>query len=129
MNFSTFLFQIVDKISDEISLSYQITTGWYPVVDPRDFLFLIALAKMRDIWIAGGCSVDHPSYNVNDGMVRAWQHPTCMVVEPSKKTEGISTFTWLLQCDFGGMLPSEMCNAAIPHAIGLFLSSLREEVS
>jgi hypothetical protein len=97
-------------------------------VDPRDFLFLISIAKVGDAWTAGGCSVDLPSHPVTEGMVRAWQHPTCMVIEPNTNVDGTSTFTWLLQCDFGGMLPSEMCNAAIPHAISLFLSSLREEL-
>ena len=59
---------------------------------------------------------------------RAWQYPTVMIVTPSERGEGRSEFTWMLQCDFGGMMPVSLLNLAMPYCIRLFTSSLRKQV-
>ena len=111
-------------------VTYQVTAGQRPVVVPRDFVFLTSIARLGPSWIAGGCSINLPSHPTTTDMVRAWQYPTCMVVTPSAVTTNppSSHFTWLLQCDFGGLLPQAILNAAMPYAIGLFVGSLKKRV-
>ena len=52
-----------------------------------------------------------------------------MIVKPSPENNTKSEFTWLLQCDFGGMMPVGLLNLAMPYAIKLFTSSLRKQVA
>ena len=117
---------MLERPSDDLMLTYQVTAGQRPVVVPRDFLFLTSTQRIGSTFIAGGCSAEHKEYPVTSNRVRAWQFPTCMTVAPV--TEDSSMFTWLLQCDFGGLLPLSILNAVMPYAIGLFISSLRKEV-
>ena len=77
------------------------------------------------MFLLGGCSIDHPMYPITSSYVRAWQYPTCMLVEKESPTTCL--FSWLLQCDFGGMLPLGILNAAMPYAMKLFVNSLGQE--
>ena len=124
-----YMMQVVSQESPDLMLTYQVTAGQRPVVAQRDFLFLTSVARADQTWVAGGCSVAHPSHPATANLVRAWQYPTCMTVTPSNLSTSTpsSNFTWLLQCDFGGLLPQAILNAAMPYAIGLFVGALRKE--
>ena len=49
-----------------------------------------------------------------------------MIVRPSKSSPNHTEICWVLQCDFGGALPTSLLNLAMPYAIKLFVTSLRE---
>ena len=120
---------MVEQLEEDLMVTYQVTAGQRPVVVPRDFIFLTSVARIGPSWVAGGCSINLHSHPVTANMVRAWQYPTCMGVTPTDPSTSptSSHFTWLLQCDFGGLLPQAILNAAMPYAIGLFVGSLRKE--
>ena len=107
-------------------LTYQVTTGQRPVVTPRDFLFLVSVTEKEDAWLGGGCSISLDSFPPSSHQVRAWQYPTGMVVRPSSSSPDLTEFCWVLQCDFGGVLPPSLLNLAMPYAIKLFINSLRK---
>lgn len=50
------------------------------------------------------------------------------MVRPLPDRPGHAHFTWLLQCDFGGLMPLSLLNLAMPYAIKLFTCSLRKQV-
>ena len=107
-------------------LTYQVTTGQRPVVSPRDFVFLVSVLERDGVWLGGGCSINLDSHPASSDYVRAWQYPTGMVVRPSSSSPDLTEFCWVLQCDFGGVLPPSLLNLAMPYAIKLFINSLRK---
>ena len=76
--------------------------------------------------MAGGCSVSWPTHPPTDKYVRAWQYPGIMSAQQLDKNR--TMFCWLLQCDFGGILPKGILNAVFPYAIKLFCNALKNEV-
>ena len=107
-------------------ISYQITDGQSGLVQPRDFLFLSREDIKDKVWMAGGCSVSWPTHPPTDKYVRAWQYPGIMSAQQLGKNR--TMFCWLLQCDFGGILPKGILNAVFPYAIKLFCNALKNEV-
>ena len=104
----------------------QVTAGQRPFVTQRDFTFLVSSVMEADVWVAGGVSPPLASHPPSDRYVRAWQHPTCMELRPAQG--GHTRFTWLLQCDFGGLLPVSLLNMVMPYCIKLFTASLKKQL-
>ena len=105
---------------------YQVTAGQRPFVTQRDFTFLVSSVMEAGVWVAGGSSLPLASLPPSDRYVRAWQHPTCMELRPAQG--GHTRFTWLLQCDFGGLLPVSLLNMVMPYCIKLFTASLKKHL-
>ena len=103
------------------------TAGQRPVVTQRDFTFLVSSVREGGVWVAGGASLPLPSHPPSPRYVRAWQHPTCMELTPTAR-RGQSQFRWLLQCDFGGLLPVSLLNMVMPYCIKLFINSLKKHL-
>jgi len=120
--------KIVVKPDEEFMITYQVTSGQRPVVSQRDFAFLVSVAREGQSWLGGGCSAHLHEHPINSTYVRAWQYPTIMEVKPVEGNPNQSYFTWMLQCDFGGMMPVSLLNLAMPYCIKLFTSSLRKRV-
>ena len=104
------------------------TAGQRPFVSQRDFTFLVSSVMEDGVWVAGGTSIPLPSHPPSERYVRAWQHPTCMEVRPREGAQGQTVFTWLLQCDFGGLLPVSLLNMVMPYCIKLFTASLKKHL-
>ena len=67
--------------SSEFMITYQVTAGQRPLVSQRDFTFLVSAETLScGTWVAGGCSAHLPALPPTAQFVRAWQHPTCMLV-------------------------------------------------
>lgn len=67
--------------SSEFMITYQVTAGQRPLVSQRDFTFLVSAERLScGTWVAGGCSAHLPALPPTAQFVRAWQHPTCMLV-------------------------------------------------
>ena len=49
-------------------------------------------------------------------------------VRPMEGAPGQTVFTWLLQCDFGGLLPVSLLNMVMPYCIKLFTASLKKHL-
>ena len=105
---------------------YQVTAGQRPFVTQRDFTFLVSSVMEAGVWVAGGVSLPLASHPPCERYVRAWQHPTCMELRPVQG--GHTRFTWLLQCDFGGLLPVSLLNMVMPYCIKLFTASLKKQL-
>ena len=104
------------------------TAGQRPFVTQRDFTFLVSSVMEAGVWIAGGTSLPLASHPASGRYVRAWQHPTCMELRPVEGGRGQTRFTWLLQCDFGGLLPVSLLNMVMPYCIKLFTNSLKKHL-
>ena len=68
--------------------------------------------------MAGGCSLDIPGYEAKDGLeilVRAFHYPGCIVVRPIPGgAKDVCTVQWLLECDYGGLVPNLLVNSILP---------------
>ena len=51
-----------------------------------------------------------------------------MELRPVEGGRGQTRFTWLLQCDFGGLLPVSLLNMVMPYCIKLFTNSLKKHL-
>ena len=69
--------------------------------------------------MAGGCSLDIPGYEAKDGesalLVRAFHYPGCIVVRPIPGGQkDMCTVQWLLESDYGGLVPNLLANSILP---------------
>ena len=118
--------QVLARPKADLMLTYQVTSGQRPVVNPRDFVFLVSVLERDGVWLGGGCSISLDSHPASPNYVRAWQYPTGMVVTTCSSSPNLTEFCWILQCDFSGSLPPSLLNLAMPYAIKLFVNSLRK---
>ena len=85
-------------------------------------LFIVVLNLHTGIidgcFVAGGCSLDIPGYEAKDGLeilVRAFHYPGCIVVRPIPGgAKDVCTVQWLLECDYGGLVPNLLVNSILP---------------
>lgn len=105
----------VIKTVEDVKISYQVTTeGGAGVVSARDFVYgSKCVVKPGGVHIMGGRSVDLAEEPEVSGKVRAIHGPGCQIV----KEEGDGCrFTWLMDCDYRGMIPSSVVELAMPTA-------------
>lgn len=85
-----------------------------------NFLFSLSLSfwgvlGFKDgCFVAGGCSLAFPELPPEEDLVRAWNHPGCMAVRPVAGQPQVTTFQWLLDCDYGGWVPQHVLDLALP---------------
>ena len=66
-------------------------------------------------FIIGGKSVEIPEAPSSGGRVRAVHGASCQVVE-ADDDEDCSLYTWLMDCDYRGLMPASIVNIAMPVA-------------
>ena len=66
---------MVERLDPSTVISYQVTAGRVPIVQPRDFLFVTREEVRGEAWMAGGCSISEASYPPSPQHTRAWQFP------------------------------------------------------
>ena len=112
-------------------MDYDKAASWNPALaytqilaKPDEELMLTYQAGLFSRKCASLHLLSHPP---SPRYVRAWQHPTCMELTPTAR-RGQSQFRWLLQCDFGGLLPVSLLNMVMPYCIKLFINSLKKHL-
>ena len=66
-------------------------------------------------FIIGGLSVDCDEAPSPGGRVRAVHGPSCQIIEAADGGRR-SRYTWLMDCDYRGMMPASIINIAMPVA-------------
>ena len=66
-------------------------------------------------FIIGGLSVDCDEAPSPGGRVRAVHGPSCQVIEAVREGRR-SRYTWLMDCDYRGMMPVRIIDIAMPVA-------------
>ncbi len=74
---------MVKRLGPDASVSYHLAASDGGLVFPRDFVLGVKFALLDGCFVAGGRSVEYPPLppeEEEEGVVRAWNHPSCMVV-------------------------------------------------
>merc|ERR1712198_468178 len=98
----------------DVKLSFQMTAeGGAGLVSARDFVYG-SKSEVKDcLHIMGGCSVTLADQPEVSGRVRAMHGPGCHAVQA--EGDG-SRFTWLMDCDYRGLIPGSVIELAMPAA-------------
>jgi len=118
--------EILKKVNDEVTVTYQVTAGGGPgdIVSSRDFVLVFKSAWKDDCFVQAGRSIDMPGAPTTPKAVRAENGPTGTVIRalPDGKTE----FRWLMDCEYKGWIPSSVLEIAMPIAQMDFLGCVRK---
>ena len=117
---------VVSTISDDIKVTYQITSTAGGVVSERDFILVLKFGYKNDAYLQAACSIEYPGLEKMKNMVRAWNYPGGLMVKPIINEPGKSEFHWLIDCDLKGWLPASMVSLAMPFMQMQYVESIRE---
>ena len=107
----------VKKLDDNVKVSYQVTTeGGGGIVSARDFVYGLKTMTKDNTFVIGGMSVEVADQPEQKGHVRAVHGPGCQIVQPVEGEAGKTKFTWLMDCDYKGMIPNSIIEIAMPTA-------------
>ena len=107
----------VKKLDDNVKVSYQVTTeGGGGIVSARDFVYGFKTMTKDNTFVIGGMSVEMADQPEQKGRVRAVHGPGCQIVHPVEGEAGKTKFTWLMDCDYKGMIPNSIIEIAMPTA-------------
>ena len=56
--------------------------------------------------------------------VRAWHGPSCQIIGPVDGEPGMSSYIWLMDCEYRGMIPGSIINIALPRAQLMMVQSI-----
>ena len=93
------------------------------VVSARDFVMGARTVRRGERFIVGGLSVESEEAPAG-GRVRAVHGPSCQVISAIPDQPEASHYTWLLNCDYRGMIPSSILNIAMPIAQTKMIESI-----
>ena len=116
--------RVLKNLRKDVFITYQVTAeGAGGVVSARDFVFGAKTVKQEDRFIIGGLSVESEEAPVG-GRVRAIHGPSCQIVAVLPGEPARSHYTWLMDCDYRGLIPSSILNIAMPIAQTKMIESI-----
>ncbi|CAL1599692.1 unnamed protein product [Knipowitschia caucasica] len=118
--------RVLQRLGPETVITHEVsaaTTG--NLIGQRDFLSVRHSCKHRSKVFLGGTAIQLEALPPQSGFVRAEDGPTCIIIEPVGDFPNKSKFTWLLNMDVKGWLPTSLVNQAIPRAQLDFTKHLR----
>ena len=108
--------RLIKNLRKDVFIAYQVTAeGGLGVVSARDFVYGAKTARRGQRFVVGGLSVETDELP-EGGRVRAVHGPSCQVISPVPGQPRASHYTWLMDCDYRGMMPSSILNIAMPIA-------------
>ena len=108
--------RVLKTLRKDVFITYQVTAeGACGMVSARDFVFGAKTVRQEDRFIIGGLSVESEEAPAG-GRVRAIHGPSCQTVAALPGEPGRSLYTWLLDCDYRGIMPGSILNVAMPIA-------------
>merc|ERR1712059_101211 len=107
--------RIVRRIGENVTLSYQVsTTAAGGVVSAREFVVISQHKWIGDVFVMGGKGVECDEVEHDPKLVKAVVGPGCNMVAPVDDTS--CRLTWLMDCQYGGMMPQAVLDIALPTA-------------
>nr|XP_020481802.1 steroidogenic acute regulatory protein, mitochondrial-like [Labrus bergylta]XP_020481803.1 steroidogenic acute regulatory protein, mitochondrial-like [Labrus bergylta] len=122
--------KILKQVGPETMVTYEVsaeTAG--NLIGQRDFLSVRHSCKQESRVYLGGVAIQLESFPPQAGFVRAEDGPTCIIIQALDKDTRKSRFTWLLNMDVKGWLPTSIVNQALPRAQLDFTRHLRRRLA
>ncbi|XP_037547025.1 steroidogenic acute regulatory protein, mitochondrial [Nematolebias whitei] len=122
--------KVLKQVGPETVVTHEVTAEMAGnVMGQRDFLSVRHSCKQDSCVYLGGAAIQLESFPPQTGFVRAEDRPTCIIIRPLDKDTTKSSFTWLLNMDIKGWLPTSIVNHALPQAQLAFTRHLRRHLS
>ena len=116
--------RVLKNLRKDVFITYQVTAeGAGGVVSARDFVFGAKTVRQEDRFIIGGLSVESEEAPAG-GRVRAIHGPSCQIIAVVPGEPACSHYTWLMDCDYRGLMPSSILNIAMPIAQSKMIESI-----
>ena len=117
--------RILKNLKKDVFVSYQVTAeGGAGLVSARDFVYGGRAVHREGKFIVGGMSVEFEGQPGVGERVRAWHGPSCQVIGPVDGAPDMSSYTWLMDCEYRGMIPGSIINIALPRAQLIMIKSI-----
>jgi hypothetical protein len=117
--------KVLKNLKKDVFVSYQVTAeGGGGLVSARDFVYGGRAAHRGGKFIVGGMSVEFEGEPETGGKVRAWHGPSCQIISPVDGVPDKSSYTWLMDCEYRGMIPGSIINIALPRAQLMMVQSI-----
>ena len=118
--------RVLRNLKKDVFVSYQVTAeGGGGLVSARDFVYGGRALHREGQFIVGGQSVEYEGQPEGGDKVRAWHGPSCQIVKQVTGDPNMSSYTWLVDCQYGGNIPTSIINMALPRAQLLMVKSIR----
>ncbi|XP_060798312.1 stAR-related lipid transfer protein 3 isoform X2 [Neoarius graeffei] len=121
--------QILQRVDDNTSVSYDVSSGAAGVVSPRDFVNVRRVERKRDRYVSAGMSTVHASKPPHPRYVRGENGPGGFVVLKSSSNPSVCTFIWVLNTDLKGRLPRYLIHQSLSATMFEFMSHLRQRIA
>ena len=117
--------KVLKNLKKDVFVSYQVTAeGGGGLVSARDFVYGGKAMHRGGKFIVGGMSVEFEGQPGVGEKVRAWHGPSCQIIGPVEGAPGMSSYTWLMDCEYRGMIPGSIINIALPRAQLMMVQSI-----
>uniref|UniRef100_A0A672YTU0 START domain-containing protein 1 n=1 Tax=Sphaeramia orbicularis TaxID=375764 RepID=A0A672YTU0_9TELE len=121
--------KILQRVGPETIITHEVSAGTAGnLIGQRDFLSVRHSCRQRSCAYLGGAAIQLESLPPQTGFVRAEDGPTCIIIEALDEDSSRSRFTWLLNMDVKGWLPTSLVNQALPRAQLDFTRHLRRRL-
>uniref|UniRef100_A0A672YUC7 START domain-containing protein 1 n=1 Tax=Sphaeramia orbicularis TaxID=375764 RepID=A0A672YUC7_9TELE len=122
--------KILQRVGPETIITHEVSAGTAGnLIGQRDFLSVRHSCRQRSCAYLGGAAIQLESLPPQTGFVRAEDGPTCIIIEALDEDSSRSRFTWLLNMDVKGWLPTSLVNQALPRAQLDFTRHLRRRLA
>ncbi|XP_072410020.1 steroidogenic acute regulatory protein, mitochondrial-like [Chiloscyllium punctatum] len=121
--------KILKKINKETMLTHEVSTeAAGNLVRPRDFVSVRYAKRRGSTCFLAGMSTHSDMMPRQDGIVRAENGPTCIVLRPTAEDPTKTRFTWLLSIDLKGWLPKSLTDQVLSQSQADFAQHLRRHL-
>ncbi|XP_074708496.1 steroidogenic acute regulatory protein, mitochondrial isoform X6 [Strix uralensis] len=122
--------KILQKIGKDTVITHEkaaATPG--NVVGPRDFVSVRCSKRRGSTCVLAGVATTHGAMPEQEGVVRAENGPTCMLLRPLPGSPSHTRLTWLLSIDLKGWLPKTVVNQVLAQTQVDFANHLRQRLA
>ncbi|KAJ6658658.1 hypothetical protein lerEdw1_019818 [Lerista edwardsae] len=122
--------KILQRIGKETVITHETAAATAGnLVGPRDFVSVRCSKRRGSTCVLAGMSTAYTGMPKQEGVIRAENGPTCMVLRPLKGDPSQTKLTWLLSIDLKGWLPKTLINQVLSQTQVDFANHLRNHLS
>ncbi|XP_069474045.1 steroidogenic acute regulatory protein, mitochondrial [Ambystoma mexicanum] len=122
--------KILQKIGKDTVITHETAAqAGGNLVGPRDFVSVRCSKRRGSTCVLAGMSTRFGAMPEQQGVIRAENGPTCMVLRPSANDPTQTKLTWLLSIDLKGWLPKSIINQVLSQTQMDFANHLRKRMT
>ncbi|XP_008070561.1 steroidogenic acute regulatory protein, mitochondrial [Carlito syrichta] len=121
--------KVLQKIGKDTVITHELAAeSAGNLVGPRDFVTVRCAKRRGSTCVLAGMATHFGQMPEQNGVIRAEQRPTCMVLHPLAGNPSKTKLTWLLSIDLKGWLPKTIINQVLSQTQVDFANHLRKRL-